>query len=238
MLWYKAWLETRSRFLICLIGITALCSLSVYHGDRQALWFTGPDYYRYVLLSGHAMLCETWVLAVTLLMMGGLVREKAIGASSFTLALPVSRRRLMAVRIGMGLLQAFTLAIVPSSAMFLIGSIFGKTRSISQAAFCLALLLGGGLLFLALALLISSLIEGEYTAPLVSFGIVIAMTTLLAGQTLRVYSPLAFITGFEYLDKHTWLLRGPVPWLHIAAYLLLATALIIASVGVIERRQY
>jgi ABC-2 type transport system permease protein len=238
MLWYKAWLETRSRFLICLIGITALCSFAVYHGDRQALSYTGLDYYRYVLLNVHAMLCESWVLAVTLLMMGGLVREKAIGSSSFTLALPVSRRRLMAVRIGMGLLQAFALAIVPSGAMFLIGSVFGKTRSVTQAAFCLALLLGGGLLFLALALLISSLVEGEYTAPVVSFGILIAIATLFGDRSLRIYSPLAFITGFEYRDRHTWLLVGPIPWLHIAAYLLLAAALIIASVKVIERGQY
>lgn len=238
MLWYKAWLETRSRFLICLVGMTALCSFAVYHGDRQALSYTGPDYYRYVLVSGHAMLCESWVLAVTLLMMGGLMREKAVGVSSFTLALPVSRRRLMTVRIGMGLLQAFALAVVPSSAMFLIGSVIGKTHSITQAASCLVLLLGGGLLFLALALFISSLIEGEYTAPVVSFGIVIAIATLFGRPPLRAYSPLAFIIGFEYLDKHTWLLVGPIPWLHIANYLLLAAVLTAASVKVIERRQF
>lgn len=238
MLWYKAWLETRSRFLICLIGITALCSFAVYHGDRQALSYTSPDYYRYVLLSGHAMLCESWVLAVTLLMMGGLVREKAVGASSFTLALPVSRRRLMAVRIGMGLLQAFALAVVPSSVMFFIGSVAGKTHSVTQAAFGLVLLLGGGLLFLALALLISSLVEGEYTAPVVSFGIVIAIATLFGDQALRAYSPLSFLTGLEYLDRHTWLLVGPIPWLHIAIYILLAAVLTAASVKVIERRQF
>jgi hypothetical protein len=72
----------------------------------------------------------------------------------------------------------------------------------------------------------------------VSFGIVIAIATLLGGQTLRRYSPLAFITGFEYLDKHTWLLIGPIPWQHIAIYVLLATALTAASVNVIERRQF
>jgi hypothetical protein len=33
MLWYKAWLETRTRFLIALLGITVLCSLMVYEND-------------------------------------------------------------------------------------------------------------------------------------------------------------------------------------------------------------
>jgi hypothetical protein len=42
----------------------------------------------------------------------------------------------------------------------------------------------------------------------------------------------------EYLDRHTWLLVGPIPWLHIASYILLAAVLTAASVKVIERRQF
>ena len=187
----------------------------MYHGDRQALWFNGTDYYRYVLLSGHAMLCETWVLAVTLLMMGGLVREKAIGASSFTLALPVSRRRLMAVRIGIGSAswRSGGWAIIFLRApCFFIGSIFGKTRSISQAAFCLALLLGGGLLFLALALLHLLVFLNRLRGSASELRYRNCdRRHCSSGQTLRVYSPLAFIKGFEYLDKHTWLLARPRP---------------------------
>ena len=38
MLWYKAWLETRSRFLISLIGMVALCSVLVFHGDRNVTY--------------------------------------------------------------------------------------------------------------------------------------------------------------------------------------------------------
>src|SRR6266496_1216778 len=102
MLWYKAWLETRSRFLISLAGIVVLCSYIVYHGDREALPSTKLSYYYHVLHGGHVALCTMWVAAVTLLMMGGLLREKAVGASSFTLSLPVSRRQLMAVRICVG----------------------------------------------------------------------------------------------------------------------------------------
>ena len=113
MLWYKAWLETRSRFLISLIGMVALCSVFVLHGDRNVAYEVSSDYYNYVLFEGHQILVMMWTLAVTLTMMGGLLREKATGSSSFTLALPVSRRRLMVVRICTGLTQAFMLAIVP-----------------------------------------------------------------------------------------------------------------------------
>jgi ABC-type transport system involved in multi-copper enzyme maturation permease subunit len=161
MLWYKAWLETRSRFLISLVGMVALCSVFVLHGDRNVIDEVSADYYNFVFFEGHQILMMMWALAVTLIMMGGLLREKAAGSSAFTLALPVSRTRLMMVRICMGLAQAVVLAIVPWTAMFTVGSIFGKTHSLSQAAYYLVLLLGGGLVFFAMAVLISSLISGE-----------------------------------------------------------------------------
>ena len=113
MLWRKAWLESRSRFLISLLGITALCSYIVYHGNGNALSYTQLAYYYFVLRSGHVALCTLWIVAVTLLMMGGLVREKAVGSASFTLSLPVSRAHLITVRIGTGVIQAVALAVIP-----------------------------------------------------------------------------------------------------------------------------
>src|SRR5580698_8817850 len=139
----------------------------------------------FVLFEGHQLLVLMWTLAVTLIMMGGLLGEKANGSSSFTLALPVSRRRLMVVRICIGLSQAFVLAIVPWVAMFSVSSVFGKTRSFSQAGCYIVLLLGGGILFFAVAVLASSLIGGEYTAPAVSFGAVIFIAVVLSSAAMR-----------------------------------------------------
>jgi len=238
MLWYKAWLETRTRFLISLVGIIVLCSLLIYHGDRDALPNTGPSYYYFVLRSGHAALCTMWILAVTLLTMGGLLREKAIGAASFTLALPAGRTRLMSVRICMGFLQAFALAVLPWAAMFAVAVSTGKARSIGQAGFHIALLAGGGMLFFGIALLVSSLVEGEYTAPVVSFGVTLAMSFLLGDPPLRAYSPFAFINGVEYWDRHSGLLVGAVPWAHIAASIGVTCVLIAISVKAIQRREF
>jgi ABC-2 type transport system permease protein len=238
MLWYKAWLETRSRFLISLIGIVALCSLLVLHGDRDVAYEVSSDYYNFVLFEGHQLLVLMWTLAVTLMMMGGLLHEKAIGSSSFTLALPVSRRRFMVVRICTGLAQAFVLAIVPWVAMFSVSSIFGKTRSVSQAGFYLLLLLGGGLLFFGMAVLISSLISGEYTAPAVSFGAVIVIAVALSSAHLRRYSPWEFMTGARYRIEQTNLLTLPIPWLQTAIYILVAGLLLAVSVRAIQRREF
>jgi ABC-2 type transport system permease protein len=238
MLWYKAWLETRSRFLISLIGIVALCSAFVLHGDRNVAYEVGSDYYNYVLFAGHQILVMMWSLAVTLTMMGGLLREKATGSSSFTLALPVSRRRLMMVRICTGLTEAFMLAVVPWVAMFWVSSIFGKTRSFSQPGHYLVLLLGGGLIFFAVAVLVSSLISGEYTAPAVTFGAVIVTAVALSSSTLRRYSPWEFMTGARYRTEQTNLLSLPIPWLQAAIYLLIAGILLALSVRAIQRWEF
>jgi len=135
MLWYKTWLETRTRFLISLFGILVLCSFSVLHGELQAEAWSGRDYHNYVLSEGYGMLAILCMLSVTLLMMGGLLRERALGSASFTLGFPVSRRRLMLVRTGLGALQATVIAILPAAAMYLIASICSAPFSAFQSLF-------------------------------------------------------------------------------------------------------
>ena len=238
MLWYKAWLETRSRFLISLAGIAALCSFIVYHGNQGAMPYTKLNYYYFVLQSGHFMLCTMWVMAVTLLTMGGLLREKAVGTAPFTLALPVSRTRLMGVRIAMGVIQALTLAIVPWGAMFLTALTTGKANSLGQLWFRVVLLASGGLVFFGMSLLVSSLVEGEYTAPVVSFGVMLAMTVTMGDGLLRSWSPYAFINGTEFFNRSTGLLTGPIPWAHVAINATVAALLMGISVKVVQRREF
>jgi ABC-2 type transport system permease protein len=239
MLWYKAWLETRPRYIISLIGLVFLSSFLVFSKERHvAPWMAGSDY-NMVLIEAHMALATLWVLAVTLLMMGGLVRERAAGSSSFTLALPVSRRRLMAARIGVGVMQAITLAVVPWCAMALVGSVFGRTFPIPQIMFHVLVLLSGGSAFFAMALLVSSLVEGEYTSPVVSFGIVFAVLIELGDAKLQRFSPLVFMFGLdEHRDRHTHLLLGPIPWLQMAIWVSLALLLMWTAVKVIERRDF
>jgi hypothetical protein len=236
MLWYKAWLETRSRFLISLGGILGICSARVLRMD--GLGDSAVSWYYFALQQTHEQLCMFWVLAVMLLMMGGLVREKAVGASAFTLALPVSRTRLMGVRISMGLIEAMALAIVPWAVMFLIAITTGKANSVSWALFHVVLLAGGGSLFFAFALLISSLVEGEYTAPAVSLGVALAVTMVLGDKPLTAYNPFNFMVGREYLDKLTTTIVGTMPWLRLTVTILIATLFTGISIKAIQRREF
>jgi ABC-2 type transport system permease protein len=231
MLWYKAWLETRSRFLIALVGCTVLCVQLVRIVPRTA----GPDETFLLLRGVHFTLVFVWTMGVTLLFIGGLLRERAVGSSSFTLSLPVSRFRLMSVRVGMGIVEALALAVIPWAGMLVAAHVAIKVTSLSLAGFQIFLLLGGGIVFMMTSLLVSSLVEGEYTAPIVSFGATIMLVYALSSKRLSPYSPWTFMMGIGYFHRQTPLAIPPIPWIYAGAFLAIAALIAIVSIKVIQR---
>lgn len=155
-----------------------------------------------LLFVNQQFLVILWVLSVVLLGMGGIVREKAIGTSSVTLALPVSRARLLRVRIAMGAFEAIVLGVVPWLAVFVVSSIARKPILIIQVASYVLLLVAGGLVYFAMAVLVSSLVSGEYTAPALAFGIVL-LAAMLFDAWLRQFNLWRFLTGDFSIDRST-----------------------------------
>ncbi len=99
MLWYKAWRESQVRFLLSAVTIAGLCiAFVVFHREGSAISERPLTYLEYVwriVYKGY--LRELFVLLTLLLGIGGLLRERDYGTASFTLALPVSRLRLVSV---------------------------------------------------------------------------------------------------------------------------------------------
>jgi len=98
-------------------------------------------------------------------------------------------------------------------------------------------LLGGGLTYFAMAVLVSSLIEGEYTAPAVAFGIVL-LTAIIFDAWLRPFNLWRMVTGDFYVDRHTYLLSGHFPWRGTLASVSGAAVMLLASIRVIQRRDF
>jgi len=236
VLWYKAWLETRSRFLTCLAVLTAFCVLFIHHaqGFLRPEWKT--DFYRLLFIAQEYVVI-VWILSVVLLGMGGLVREKATGMSSLTLSLPVSRAHLLGVRIAVGILEAISLGVVPWVTIFLVSYAGGMPVLLRQVAFYAFLLVAGGLVYFAMAVLVSSLVEGEYTAPAVAFGLVF-LAAILFDAWLRRFNLWRLVTGDYYVDKKTFLLLGHFPWLGTLTSLSVAGLMLLASVKVIQEREF
>jgi ABC-type transport system involved in multi-copper enzyme maturation permease subunit len=165
------------------------------------------------------------------------VRERANGSSAFTLALPVGRARLMSVRIGLCFLEAVALAVIPWGAIFLVGYLGGMPILASQVFFYIVLLVAGGSVLFALAMLISTLVSGGYTAPAAAYAFVIVLTLVPDGW-FRRFNPWRLATGDNYLDRSTLLLAGPLPWKGIMASLCVAALMLAASVRIIQKREF
>lgn len=238
MLWYKTWLETRSRFVIALVGCVAFCLMWVVEFGKEIVASRGQAGLFDLFHSVQAGLSFCWVLAVTFLMMGGLLQEKIVGASSFTLALPVSRLRLMSARFGMGFVQAITLAVVPWIGMITYAAVAGYHYPLRQACFHVFLLLSGGVVFVTIAFLISSLVEGQYTAPVVSIGVSAVLVYALRGEKLAPYNPGRMMAGSDGFSWRTGLFIGHAPFLQAAAFSLVAALLFTISVNAIQRRNF
>lgn len=248
MLWYKAWLETRARFLTSLTTVTIFCGILVKHALYISCSSTFPcaqglirpgrqaDLY-FLLMVTQNYLVVMWVLAVVLLGMGGIVREKALGTASLTLTLPVSRVRLLGVRVEMGVLQAIILAVLPWVTVFAVSRLAGLPVSITQVGLYVLLLVGGGLVYFAMAVLVSSLVGGEYTAPAVAFGVVL-LTAIGFDAWLRRFSVWRLINGDFSIDRSTYLLSEHLPWLGILASLSVAALILVASAIVVHRREF
>jgi len=236
VLYYKAWLETRSRFLTCLTVLALFSAVFTHHaqGFLHPEWKT--DFYR-LLFIAHEYVIILWILSVVLLGMGGLVREHATGTSSLSLSLPVSRAHLLGVRIAVGIIEAIALGVLPWATIFLVSYTGGMPILFPQVAFYTALLVGGGMAYFALAILVSSLVEGEYTAPAVAIGLVF-LATIAFDAWLRRFNLWRLITGSFSVDRTTYLLAGHFPWLAVLASLCAAALMLLASVRIIQRRDF
>src|SRR4051794_40331935 len=133
MLWSKAWLETRFRFFAGagLVGaVTAFFVFVQPFVTRQWLrdrvvhpewaepgWLTRalvdyPFFLWHFLFAD--LLQSTWIVFAVLLGLGGVAREAAQGSAGFPLSLPVTRRRLLAVRTAVGGMEVLALGLVPA----------------------------------------------------------------------------------------------------------------------------
>ena len=108
MLWYKNWLETRSRFFFNLVVWPGFMFL-LLHGELK-----GPDAILDFSLLAVVVLCIFASLA------GSGVRTQAgyltmmlnTKSTVYTLSLPVSRKRLLLARSAIGLLESIVLSLL------------------------------------------------------------------------------------------------------------------------------
>jgi ABC-2 type transport system permease protein len=199
MLWYKAWRESRTRFLLSAVTIAGLCVLFVLiQSDARASMDSEPltyvGYIWRIIYKGY--LRELFILLVLLLGAGGLLRERAYGTASYTLALPISRWRTVVARAVTGVLEVVVLSVLPALVIPALSPVVHQSYPWSQALqFSLLWSVAGALIF-SVGFLFSVVFGGEYSAPVVAFVVLLAYSVI--DTKLKQFLP--FLSGISAID--------------------------------------
>lgn len=138
------------------------------------------------------------------------------------------------------MIECALLAVIPWIAMSVLYARSVPEYSSAEMMFHLLLLLCGGPVFFAFALLMASIFKGEYTSTLVSAAatIVLPLNWVFNAPGVRSFNPMLFLTGDDYVDLKTNLLSGPLPVGHLAGSLAAVVLMVIASQKIIEHRDF
>jgi ABC-type transport system involved in multi-copper enzyme maturation permease subunit len=191
-----------------------------YRGFVWYQWFRGN-------------LAQIGTLIAVLLGSGGLISASAGGATLFTLALPVSRNRLLGVRAAAGLAEFLVLILLPSLLIPLLSPAIGQHYSVVDAVVHAGCVFVAGAVFFSLAFLLSSLFS-DFWRPLL-LGCAVAMAVGLGEQLFRsisLYGIYGVMAGERYFRS------GQVPWLGLLASAAAAAAMIYGAIANIARQDF
>lgn len=246
---FKAWRESRGRFLLGAALLAATCVLGVFcRGSLMKVFvpqepFVGDPYigYIYRLVYGGPARGLFTILAVVLAF-GGLQRERLHRTVGFTLALPVSRARLAWVQALLGLGQIAALSALPLLLLAVGSRLAHESYPTEQMARFSLLWLAGGAVFFAAAFLSAALFRSEYTALAVSFAFMIffpitVMFPPLNRYPLNVHHIMSGL-AMPYFDARSALLVGAPPWVLLAFMMAIAGVLIVLAVQITRHRDY
>ena len=245
MLLYKAWRESQVRFLTAVLALAGYCVFiaesEVQMRGSFSKVFLGGQYSTYVENLAFDGIGRTiFVVLVMVLALGGLLRERAHRTAAFTLALPVSRSRLVGAQIAIGLAEVALLALLPAMLIPALAKVVGQSYPMEQALrFCVLWFIGGTVIFAA-SYLLSVVLRGEYTPPVVCFGALMLIGRVSGERPLRQYHLNILRTmgaRWDWLPTSMRQVHDPLPWKILLAMLLVAILIFAIAARITERQE-
>jgi ABC-type transport system involved in multi-copper enzyme maturation permease subunit len=253
MLWYKHWLETRWRFFIglaLLVGFSVMMVLTEPLVSSAMESFQDPGGPIGEMLREQMEIAKTydgyvwqqwfnknlligWILLAILIGVGGVVTESSRGTALFTLSLPVTRRRMLAVRAATGAIELALLALVPSLLIPLFSLVIGESYSPAKIIVYVLMTIIGGAVFFALSILLSTIFSDQVKPIIIGIAVAFILTTVtLLFKEFVPYSIINIMSGGSYFRT------GEPPWLGLGVSLAVAGAMFYMSLRIVERRDF
>jgi hypothetical protein len=233
MLWHKAWLETRGRFLSGL-AISLIVGFGVIYDfraterllplvrnmDPAMLDTTGPigaaikqgieaqqTFRGFVWWQWYRQNLTFLVVIFGALLGAGGLLARSEGAMLFTLSLPLSRTRLIGTRTAIGLAELLALATVPSLLIALLAPSIGQAYSLVDVlAHGLCMFVVGSVFFSLAALLSNE--YGDVWRPVLIACIVAVVLGML--EYIPAIGPYGL---FHVMSGETYYRQAALPWI-------------------------
>ena len=257
MLWQKAWLETRWRFVIALIVLTLGTGSIVFDylaterllprvsvtSPSPATEVTGlagairdaievqKDFRGFVWYQAFRQnMTQMGVFFAVLLGCGGLLQESSKGSALFTLSLPVTRKQLLGARTSVGLAQLLAISIIPPLAISILAPAIGQRFSVVDALAHGTCILFVAAMFFSLASFLSTLFGDIWRPLLIAIGIACAVALL------SMFAPQLGV--FSVMNGESYFRTGSLPWIGLLTSAVIATALLYSAAETLERRDF
>jgi ABC-type transport system involved in multi-copper enzyme maturation permease subunit len=229
MIAYKAWRESRARFLLSAATLGWFCSLFILVRPMMREAALKP-FARFVEDSIYAgSVRNFYAVFVIAFGLGGLLQEAARGSASFTLALPVTRARIVSMRAAVGIAEVFVLALVPTVSVLGLAPFVHEGYSVADAIQYSAQWAVTGSVLFAVAFLFSIWLSGTYAALTASI-IAVGVYALLVN--LSPVRQLPALNVFAIMDRiHPNLMR-------LAGTGLVSVAIIAVAIWFTERQDF
>ena len=253
MLWYKAWLETRWRFLIGLAVLLALAcgvvfeypSIARLNASVSAIDAPGNlgrlireaaetqhTYRGFIWFQWYRQnLVQMWTILAVLLGSGGLLASSS-GGSLFALSMPASRTRIAGVRAATALMELLALALIPSLLIPLLSPAIGQHYGLGDAAVHSVSLFLAGSVFFSLAFLLSAVFDDFWRPMLITCAVALSQTLI------GVLVGLPFSGMLRVMSAESYFRAGEVPWVGLGLALTAGLLMLSAAVAVVERRDF
>jgi ABC-type transport system involved in multi-copper enzyme maturation permease subunit len=229
MLGFKAWRETRARFLLSVVALVWFCGAFVVL--RPAIQYAARRPFQEFVIDAiyTGAVRNIFVLFIIALGLGGLAQEVSRGSVAFTLALPVTRARIVMARACVGLLEVVTLALVPTIVIVGLSRLVGETFNVAEAGLYSIQWAATGSVLFAVAFLLSVWLTGAYAALTASFLVLAVYVSILNVPALRAVPAL---NVFALMDR-----AHPSPARLVGAFMV-AFAVISAATWATERQDF
>jgi ABC-2 type transport system permease protein len=246
MLWYKAWRESRTRFAITAFTLIGFCLFAVLFQDHDqakrgfALPILRSGNYRehiYNLIYGTAK--GVFAILTIFLGLGGLLRERRNRAEIFTLSLPVSRVRLIGTQLVVGLSEMAVLSFLPALLVPSLSTFVRESYPVAEALHFSMLWFACGSIIFAAAFLMSAILSGEYTAPVVCY-VALMLQALVTTTTAfgRRYRLNLMWTMDDWDPQHRLLITYPLPWARLLILMLIALCMLAIACRIADQQDF